>query len=226
MKGSISTESTGQQSLSFCNVDRLIVDYQRPINNDLRNRFINIQKLIVQDCEQSFYMLIQDIVPYIDMANINTFVIGERVSEFDEDIFIQFIFSMSHLHSITMPIDLLRLLFVKCWLNINRLKILPQRRKWSARFTDKGFTLEEVDMLISSFNNMEQISFHSDTMPHLCEFLTNVPKRLSTLVIEHFIDNLPIGIRATETNKLLNKFKDSHRIYYKFDENQTAIVWL
>ena len=137
-------------------------------------------------------MLIQDIVPYIDMANINTFVIGERFSEFDEDIFIQFIFSMSHLHSITMPIDLLRLLFVKCWLNINRLKILPQRRKWSARFTDKGFTLEEVDMLISSFNNMEQISFHSDTMPHLCKFLTNVLTNCSKNLNIHieFIINL------------------------------------
>ncbi|CAF4657371.1 unnamed protein product [Rotaria sp. Silwood2] len=226
MKGSIVSESTGQQPIVFSNVNRLIVDYQRPINNELRNRFTNIEELILEDGEKSFDMLINDIVPYIDMSFINSFAINQCFSEFDEDNFVQFIMNIPHLRSITIPIDLLRLSLNNCWRNIKRLKILPRRQMWSARFMEKGLTSNEVDMLCSSFRSMEQISFHVDTMPYLREFLTKMPKTLSTIVIEHLINGLSTDITASTTYKCIRSFACSHRIFYKFHENDLAIVWI
>ncbi|CAF4536059.1 unnamed protein product [Rotaria sp. Silwood1] len=196
MKGSIVFESTGQQPIVFSNVNRLIVDYQRPINNELRNRFTNIEELILDDNEKSFDMLINDIVPYIDMLFINSFTINQCFSEFDEDNFVQFIMSIPHLCSVTIPIDLLRLSLNNCWQKIKRLKILPRRQIWSARFMEKGLTSNEVDMLCSSFRSMEQISFHVDIMPYLVEFLTKMPKTLSTIVIEHLINATNVGLQT------------------------------
>ncbi|CAF3093459.1 unnamed protein product, partial [Rotaria sp. Silwood2] len=226
MKETIVSESTGQQPIVFSNVNRLIVDYQRPINNELRNRFTNIEELILEDGEKSFDMLINDIVPYIDMSFINSFAINQCFSEFDEDNFVQFIMNIPHLRSITIPIDLLRLSLNNCWRNIKRLKILPRRQMWSARFMEKGLTSNEVDMLCSSFRSMEQISFHVDTMPYLREFLTKMPKTLSTIVIEHLINGLSTDITASTTYKCIRSFACSHRIFYKFHENDLAIVWI
>ncbi|CAF2643712.1 unnamed protein product [Rotaria sp. Silwood2] len=79
-------------------------------------------------------------------------------------------------------------------------------------------------MLISLFSNMEQISFHFDTMPHLHAFLKNVPMTLSTLVIEDFIDRLPNDISNSETDEWLEDFARIHQICCEFDENKTAVV--
>lgn len=66
IKGDIIMQSSRPQDFSLPNINYLNIRWKSPINNKLIRRFTHVQHLYVNDCEKSYRMMLDDIIPYID----------------------------------------------------------------------------------------------------------------------------------------------------------------
>jgi len=121
--GTRMTKSTGSQIASFGNINRLIITSQSTINNELLLRYTNLNELYVENLDKSFYLLFNDITPFIDMSKMTAFSIVQWRSKINVNVFVQAMLSMYHLCYIRLPFALLKLLSVYCRPNIDRLEI-------------------------------------------------------------------------------------------------------
>jgi hypothetical protein len=224
MKIPITTKSTAPQRLSFCTIDYLVVNQKSPINTEILCQFTNLQQLIVQDTEKSFNVLIDDIVPYIDISKITTFSIKSCNSKLNGDVFVRFLSSMPHLPSISSPVAFLKLLFVYCWPNINRLKINFSFPPDDA--TKKLITSDEINAFYHSFNHIEYIRFYHDTDLNLVNLINNMPITIFSIVIYHPINATTATFAGFITCDWLEQNTRLCNFFYSCNELNIVNVWL
>ncbi|CAF4541374.1 unnamed protein product [Rotaria socialis] len=198
IKGPITTKSTGPDVLSLSNINHLNVNCESPIDTEILCRFTNPQRLEVHYTEKSFYLLIHDIVPDIDISKITTFLIDSCRSTLDADVFVRLLSSMSQLRSFGAPIAFLKLCFVYRWPHISRLRILDSFP--SAEATEKQLTLDDINAFYHSFYHIEYVSFSHDTDLNLAKFINNMPPTIFTIVIYH-----PINVTAATSGGFITR---------------------
>ncbi|UJR07582.1 hypothetical protein I4U23_011870 [Adineta vaga] len=212
------TNSTRSKITSFENVRRLILTDQCKIHKDLRNRYTNLNNIYIKNPEQSFHLLLYDIVPFLDISKITTFSVGSCRFNINDDLFLQAMLSMPHLISICAQFALLKLTFAYQWPNITQLKIQD----------DISFTNtidKDIHAFYHSFSRLEQLSFHHDTILDICQLLNNKLTSISNIMIEHPINAAPGLIDDFITRDWLEQKTYLHNFAYLCDKHNTVRLW-
>ncbi|CAF2056708.1 unnamed protein product [Rotaria magnacalcarata] len=104
MKGDTNTISTEPQVLSLNNINGFTVDEQLPTDYKYLRRMTNLQKLVIDESDKNLNVFFHKILSHIDISRITTLSIAEGRSMIDTNRFVQFIFSMPHLRTISASI--------------------------------------------------------------------------------------------------------------------------
>ncbi|CAF3144840.1 unnamed protein product [Rotaria socialis] len=222
--GDIIIESTGPQDFSFSNINQLRVYWKSPMNNELIRRFTHVQQLYVNDSEKSFCMMLADIIPYLDLSTIITFIIANYYTEINIDIFIRLVCRISHLRIIGASITLLKLLCIYHWANISILKIFDQYE--GGIVTKYDLTLNEIGALFRSFSHVKQIHFMHDDIYNLSVFLNNISMTVSNVVLEHRVNITPTTYSKFLTREWLEQNTQLHNFSYSCDKHKLISIWL
>ncbi|CAF3897218.1 unnamed protein product [Rotaria sordida] len=231
IKGPIITKSPGPQILSFPNINHLLVTSTSPTNTEILYRFTKLQQLFVKDIGKSFYVLLNDIVPYIDISNITEFSINSHFpidshySKLSGDFIVKFLFTMSHLRSISVPIDFLKLLFLYRWPNINRLEISFHICPAAAR-TQKQITSDEIDILYYSFNHIEYIEFDYELDVNIIKLINNIPITICCIVIYQPVNVTADTFHGFITREWLEQNTRLCNFLYSCNKQNTVTLWV
>ena len=219
----IITTSTGPHITSFSSIDRLIVNDQSTINNTLLHRYTNLKILDVKELNESFSLLFNDIIPFIDISRITTFLINNCRSQINDNILVKVMRSMSQLYCIRIPLTLLKLTFAYCWPNIKRLEIPCSCS--TINIIDKELMNNEINAFYHSFSHLEYLSIFYDIDLNICQLLNNKPITISNIMINHPINGDPTNIDNFITHDWLEKNTYLRNFSYSYNQLNTVSLW-
>ncbi|CAF3176215.1 unnamed protein product [Rotaria socialis] len=224
MKGAIDTKTTGPQILSLDKVNYCKIDNKFSIDDKRLCRLTNLQKLSISDFDISFHVLLNKFVPHIDMSIITTFCIPIRRVNINNDVFVQFVSTMSNLVSLGAPLILLKLLLVSHWSNIRRLEIFLS---WpTATAVERSLTVDEIDVFFRSFTHIEYLSFQHNPDLNISEILNNIPITISNIVIGHPYRTIPADFPNFITPDWLQENTRLRNFSYYCNESNAVSLWL
>jgi hypothetical protein len=151
------------------------------------------------------------------------FFIVERRFKINNDIFVQFVYTMSHLRSLGAPLVLIKLLFVSHWSSIRRLEILTS---WpTATTTERSLTPDEIDAFYRSFTHIEHLSIYPDIDLNPSILLNNIPKTISNIVIHHPYKVTPDSFDDFITREWLEQNTRLRHFLYSCNELNVVSLW-
>ncbi|CAF2123357.1 unnamed protein product [Rotaria magnacalcarata] len=179
MKGDTNTISTEPQVLSLNNINGFTVDEQLPTDYKYLRRMTNLQKLVIDESDKNLNAFFHKILSHIDISRITTLSIAEGRSMIDTNRFVQFIFSMPHLRTISASITYMKYLFFSRW---------PANT-----ITERKLTPSETNAFYRSFTHIEYLRFYPDVDLNPSILLNSIPKTISNIVVYH-----PVNIKHAD----------------------------
>ena len=157
------------------------------------------------------------------MSRITKLLILARRANVSNDAFVQFVSNMSNLHSLTLPLHLLKLLFVSHWSNIRQLKIFPSCP--TAPDTETTLTTNEIAAFYHSFPHIEDLSFYQRADLNIPELLNYTPSTISNIVIHHPVKVMPADFPNFVTPDWLEKTSQIRHFSYYCNTLNDVSVW-